>query len=68
MVIYNLFIDYSISDSNIQHSMIDLHEGNTDSLWNKQQKSIDNFYIRVFVNSQQVCHWCIYGSYSQHEM
>ena len=56
MVIYNLFIDYSISDSNIQHSMIDLHEGNTDSLWNKQQKSIDNIYIRVFVNSQQVCH------------
>ena len=66
--IYNLFIDSCLSESNIQYSMLALHKDNNALLYKKFQENISRKCVSIFGNSQQLCHFGIYGIYILHEI
>ena len=62
MVINHPFVNSRLSDSNTQHSIIYFFNNKTAMINTKLQENISNKYVRIFGNSQQLCHFCIDGT------
>ena len=61
MCICHNFIDCSISDSNIQHSMLDFHKENTVSRKHKIRRIFPTFMLASLVNIYSFGARYIYG-------
>ena len=48
--------------------MLDFHKQNTIVTKEEFPRNIPKKCVQSFENSQQFCHGCIYGLYSQHNM